>query len=200
MDSAPLIAALEDPFRLFDQWFKDAERAEPSLPDAMSVATATPDGRPSVRMVLLKGAGPDGFVFYTNGESRKGLELGRNPWAALCLYWKSLGRQVRAEGPVGLVSAAEADAYFAGRPRASQLGAWASDQSRVLNDRATLVQRLDAAERRFAGREVERPPYWLGYRIRPEIIEFWHDVPNRLHDRLLYTRADGGWRNHRLYP
>lgn len=200
MDSAPIIAAHDDPFRLFNQWFKDAERAEPGLPEAMSLATATPDGRPSVRMVLLKGADPDGFVFYTNAESRKGVDLGQNPWAALCLYWKSLGRQVRAEGSVAVVSDAEADAYFASRPRGSQLGAWASDQSRALADRTALVERLDAVERRFEGRAVPRPPYWLGYRLRPDSIEFWHDVPNRLHDRLVYTRQAGGWRSHRLYP
>ncbi|MDX2221398.1 MAG: pyridoxamine 5'-phosphate oxidase [Rhodospirillaceae bacterium] len=194
------MTALDDPFTLFHQWFKAADRAEPSLPDAMSVATCTPDGRPSVRMVLLKGAGPDGFVFYTNADSRKGLELGRNPWAALCLYWKSLGRQVRAEGPVSAVSGEEADAYFASRPRGSQLGAWASDQSRVLPARQDLIARLAEVEKKFQGRSVGRPPHWTGYRIRPDTIEFWHDVPNRLHDRLVYTRSDAGWRNHRLYP
>ena len=200
MDAHPIIPAQADPFSLFQQWFDAASASEPNNPEAMSLATATKAGRPSVRMVLLKDIGPDGLVFYTNGHSRKGGEIVENPFGALCLYWKTLGRQIRAEGPLAQVSAAKADAYFAGRPRASQLGAWASDQSRVLPQRAELVNRLAASESRFANQPVTRPEYWVGFRMIPQVIEFWHDVPNRLHDRLVYKRQGETWTTERLYP
>jgi pyridoxamine 5'-phosphate oxidase len=199
MNAAPIIPVAADPFSLFRQWFAEAGAAEP-MPEAVSLATATKAGRPSLRMVLLKDFGPEGLVFYTNGQSRKGREIAENPFGALCLYWKSLGRQIRAEGPLSPVSAEMADAYFAGRPRASQLGAWASDQSRVLPERAELVRRLSDAERRFEDKDVSRPEYWIGFRMMPDVLEFWHDVPNRLHDRLVYRRTGNGWTTERLYP
>ncbi len=200
MDAKPIIPELDDPFLLFRQWFAEASVAEPNLPEAISLATATKAGRPSVRMVLLKDVGADGLVFYTNGNSRKGREIAENPFGAICLFWKTLGRQIRAEGPLERVSAAQADAYFAGRPRQSQLGAWASDQSHVLHERAQLVKSLADAETRFEGQDVTRPEYWIGFRMVPEAIEFWHDVPNRLHDRLVYRRNPTGWTAERLYP
>lgn len=199
MDQAAVIGPAEDPFALFAAWFRDAAAAEP-LPDAMTLATVTPQGTPDARMVLLKEHGPAGFVFYTNTHSRKGLELGAHPVAALCLYWKSLSRQVRVEGPVGPVSPAEADAYFASRPRESQLAAWASLQSETLPQRGVLVERYRSAENRYAGGPVPRPPHWGGYRLVPDLIEFWQDVPNRLHDRLLFERNGDAWRTRRLYP
>lgn len=200
MDSQPLIPAPADPFLLFRQWFDLATLQEPHLPEAISLATATKAGRPSVRMVLLKDFGPEGLVFYTNGASRKGREIADNPFGAICLFWKNLGRQIRAEGPLSQVSSAQADDYFAGRPRASQLGAWASDQSRTLPNRAELVKRLESAEAQFANENVSRPDYWIGFRMMPEVIEFWQDVPNRLHDRLVYRRLASGWTTERLYP
>jgi len=199
MNAEPIIPVAADPFSLFRQWFAEAGVAEP-MPEAVSLATATKDGKPSLRMVLLKDFGTDGLVFYTNGQSRKGREIADNPFGALCLYWKSLGRQIRAEGPLSQVSPAMADAYFTSRPRVSQFGAWASDQSRVLPARAELVQRLAAVEQRFAGKDVARPDYWIGFRMLPEVLEFWHDVPNRLHDRLIYRRSGSGWTTERLYP
>ena len=199
MNAEPIIPVAADPFSLFRQWFAEAGAAEP-MPEAISLATATKDGRPSLRMVLLKDFGPEGLVFYTNGQSRKGREIAENPFAALCLHWKSLGRQIRAEGPLTIVPPAMADAYFAGRPRVSQLGAWASDQSRQLPQRADLVRRLAETEQRFAGKDVTRPEYWIGFRMMPEVLEFWHDVPNRLHDRLIYRRSGAGWATERLYP
>jgi pyridoxamine 5'-phosphate oxidase len=190
----------EDPIRLFDAWFAEARAAEPNDPEAMSLATSTPDGRPSVRMVLLKGHGPDGFTFYTNADSRKGSELASDPRAALLFHWKSLRRQVRIEGPVEEVGGAEADAYFASRGRDSQLGAHASLQSRPLDDRATFLTRFAEAEARFAGQEVPRPERWTGFRVVPERIEFWSDRPHRLHERRLFERAADGWREGLLYP
>lgn len=190
-----------DPFQLFDEWFAEAARAEPNDPNAMALATADLEGRPSVRMVLLKGHGPEGFVFYTNEESSKGRQLRENPSAALLFHWKSLRRQVRVEGPVERVPPAEADAYFSSRARDSQLGAWASDQSRPLDSRSTFEQRFEETKQRFEGREVPRPSHWGGYRVVPSRMEFWTDRPHRLHERRLFTRlAAGGWSEGLLYP
>jgi pyridoxamine 5'-phosphate oxidase len=189
-----------DPFQLFEEWFAEARAGEPNDPDAMSLATATPDGRPSVRMVLLKSYGPEGFTFYTNLDSRKGAEIASNPYAALLFHWKSLRRQVRVEGPLEQVSDAEADAYFASRSRDSQLGAWASYQSRPLDARSTFEKRYAEMDRRFEGDVVSRPPRWSGFRMTPEQFEFWSDRPHRLHDRRLFTPAADGWREGLLYP
>ena len=190
----------DDPIALFDAWYQEAKAAEINDPDAMSLATATPEGRPSVRMVLLKGHGPEGFNFYTNADSRKGAELAANPQAALLFHWKALRRQVRVEGAVEEVSAAEADAYFATRGRDSQIGAWASDQSRALDRRETFEARCDEARSRFEGSDVPRPPRWTGFRVKPERIEFWSDRPHRLHERRVFTRSAGGWSEGLLYP
>ena len=189
-----------DPFQLFDEWFAEAQASEPNDPSAMALATAGSDGQPHVRMVLLKAHGPDGFVFYTNQESAKADELRENPRAALLFHWKSLRRQVRVEGEIEDVSEVEADTYFATRGRDSQLGAWASDQSRPLVSRATFEQRFEDVKRRFDGRDVPRPAHWGGYRVRPARMEFWSDRPHRLHERRLFTRADGGWKEGLLYP
>ncbi len=190
-----------DPFSVFDSWFAEARTTELNDSNAMALATAGADGQPSVRMVLLKGHGPDGFVFYTNLDSRKGGELANHPRAALLFHWKSLRRQVRVEGPVAPVSAAEADAYFASRSRNSQLGAWASDQSRPLPDRATFETRFAEVEARFAETDVPRPPRWSGWRVAPARIEFWQDREFRLHDRTLYLPdGHGGWTTQLLYP
>ena len=189
-----------DPFALFDAWFAEARASAPNDADAMSLATSTPDGRPSVRMVLLKGHGPDGFVFYTNLDSRKGAEIAANPRGALLFHWKSLRRQVRVEGPIDQVSDLEADAYFATRSRDSQLGAWASFQSRSLDKRETFEKRFEDASRRFEGDAVPRPTRWGGFRVKPEIIEFWTDRPHRLHERRLFTVTAGGWSEGLLYP
>lgn len=197
-----------EPFAPFAAWLAEARLSEPNDPDAVCLATATPDGWPSARMVLLKGLdgaerGPErGFVFYTNLGSRKGDELAANPRAALCFHWKTLRRQVRAEGLVAPVTLEEADAYYASRPRGSRLGAWASRQSRPLADRAELAAAVAAVEARHAGSEtVPRPAHWSGFRLVPERVEFWRDMPFRLHDRLVLTRAaDGGWEAGRLYP
>jgi pyridoxamine 5'-phosphate oxidase len=190
----------DDPIALFDAWYDEAKDAEINDPDAMALATASPDGRPSVRMVLLKGYGPEGFTFYTNADSQKGEELAANPRASLLFHWKSLRRQVRIEGRVSGVTPAEADAYFATRGRDSQIGAWASDQSRPLDSRATFEARCDEVRARFEGREVPRPERWIGYRLDPARIEFWNDRPHRLHERRLFVRTSEGWTEGLLYP
>ena len=190
-----------DPLGLFEVWFSEAKDSEPNDANAMALATATPDGFPSVRMVLLKVHDPDGFVFYTNAHSRKGEEILANPRAALLFHWKSLRRQVRIEGRLSEVSAAEADAYFHSRARASQLGSAASDQSRPLPGRALYLNRVDALAERFPAGDVPRPAHWTGFRLAPQAIEFWLDRPNRLHDRRRFTRtADGEWTSTLLYP
>lgn len=190
----------DDPHLLFETWFNDAAAAEPNDHNAMALATADGAGRPSVRMVLLKGHDPRGFVFFTNLDSRKGGELAANPHAALLFHWKSLRRQVRIEGAVELVSAAEADAYFATRSRDSQLGAWASEQSRPLASRETFETRYEEMRTRFAGGDVPRPPRWSGFRLVPERIEFWIDRAHRLHERRLFVTNGDGWSEGLLYP
>jgi pyridoxamine 5'-phosphate oxidase len=189
-----------DPFALFEDWFAAARVAEPNDSNAMALATATPDGTPSVRMVLLKEHGPEGFVFYTNAESRKGGEISANPRAALLFHWKSLRRQVRIEGVLEEVSAAMADDYFHSRALDSQLGSAASDQSRPLEGRATYLARVADLRERYLGREVPRPAHWTGFRLVPERIEFWLDREHRLHERRLFVRAAGGWSSTLLYP
>jgi pyridoxamine 5'-phosphate oxidase len=189
-----------DPLALFDSWFAEAQASEPNDANAMALATATPDGRPSVRMVLLKGHGADGFVFYTNAQSRKGGEIAANPHAALLFHWKSLRRQVRIEGPLSEVTAAEADAYFHSRARESQLGSTASDQSRPLDARQTYLDRVETLAAEYAGQEIPRPPHWTGFRLTPERIEFWLDRPNRLHERRRFTRDGDRWTSTLLYP
>jgi pyridoxamine 5'-phosphate oxidase len=189
-----------DPHLLFDAWFAEAKAGEPHDAEAMALATATADGRPSVRMVLLKGHDERGFVFYTNSRSRKGEELAANARAALLFHWKSLRRQVRIEGKVAPVAPREADAYFASRSRDSQLGAWASDQSRPLASRQAFEDRYAQLAASYEGKEVPRPPHWCGYRVAPERIEFWTDRPHRLHERRLFTRAGPGWAEGLLYP
>jgi pyridoxamine 5'-phosphate oxidase len=190
----------DDPFALFASWMADAEASEPNDPNAMTLASVSATGAPSARIVLLKGLDEAGFVFYTNTQSRKGEEIAANPAVALLFHWKSLRRQIRIEGPASPVTAAEADAYFATRPRVSRLGAWASDQSRPLADRSVLEARVAAMEERYPGDAIPRPPHWSGYRVQPTLFEFWQDMPFRLHDRLVFTRTGGDWRQARLFP
>lgn len=189
------------PFELFRTWLADAEKTEPNDPNAMSLATVGEEGMPSVRMVLLKGFDEAGFVFYTNLASQKGRELAAHPKAALCFHWKTLKRQVRVEGLVTPVSEAEADAYFASRARDSRIGAWASKQSQAMQGRFELEQRVAKYALKFNIGTIPRPPFWSGFRIAPQKIEFWRDKPFRLHERNLYVRqADGRWETATLFP
>jgi pyridoxamine 5'-phosphate oxidase len=189
-----------DPFALFDTWYREARETEPNDSNAVALATVNAALQPSVRMVLLKGYGPDGFVFYTNRESRKAQDLHEGAKVALLFHWKSLRRQIRIEGSVSFATDAESDAYFATRARDSQLGAWASDQSRPLDARETFEARFEEVKARFEGQDVPRPPHWGGYRVTPTAIEFWQDRAHRLHERRLFTRTDGGWTEGLLYP
>jgi len=194
-----------DPFGLFDDWLEEAKSSEINDPTAMALATVSAGGAPSVRMVLLKGHGPDlgqggGFVFYTNRESRKADEIAANPQAALLFHWKSLRRQIRIEGQLEPVSDADADAYFATRARDSQLGAHASDQSAPMGDRREFLDRFEEVRKRYEGKPVPRPAYWGGYRLVPQAMEFWHDRPFRLHERRRFTRRAGSWASTLLYP
>jgi pyridoxamine 5'-phosphate oxidase len=188
-----------DPIALFQRWMKEAEAGELNDPSAVALATATRDGMPSVRMVLMKGADNDGFRFYTNVDSQKGTELGENPRAAMCFHWKSLRRQVRVSGTVTELPAGDVDEYFHSRSRLSQLGAAASQQSRVLASREVLEASVKELEAKFPG-EIPRPDYWRGYLLRPERIEFWKDGAGRLHDRFLFSRDGDAWRKERLFP
>ncbi|MHA1536549.1 MAG: pyridoxamine 5'-phosphate oxidase [Alphaproteobacteria bacterium] len=189
-----------DPIALFAEWLAAAEASEPAVPSAMSLATANAEGVPSIRMVLLRGLDERGFVFYTNTQSRKGEEIRANPNAALCFHWKSLGRQVRIEGPLAPVEAHEADAYFADRARGSQIGAWASDQSRPLPSRRALEKQVAKFAARFGLAKVPRPEHWSGYRVTPVHIEFWREARFRLHERIVYHRGEDGWTSQRLFP
>jgi len=194
--------AAAEPFGPFEAWMAEAQASEPRDPDAIALATVDADGLPNVRMVLLKGWGPEGFVFYTNRESAKGRELEGQGKAALVIYWKSLSRQVRVRGPVSPVSPAQSDAYFASRPRGARVGAWASRQSRPLKDREELQAAVARVEAQYEGKDVPRPPHWIGYRIAPLYVEFWQEQPFRLHDRVVFSRAalDQSWTRSRLYP
>jgi pyridoxamine 5'-phosphate oxidase len=189
-----------DPLRFFHRWFDEALASDVAEPNAMTLATVDGEGQPAARIVLLKGLDERGFVFYTNYESRKGEEMAAHPHAALVFWWQELERQVRIEGTVEKVTAEESDAYFASRPRGSRLGAWVSDQSRPIADRSVLEEKLDEVESRYAEQAVPRPPHWGGYRVVPALLEFWQGRPSRLHDRLEYTRAPGGWTVRRLAP
>jgi pyridoxamine 5'-phosphate oxidase len=196
----PALLSETDPIALFRDWFAEAMAKEPNDANAMSLATVDAEGLPDVRMVLLKDVDPAGFVFYTNLESAKGRELEANPRAALLFHWKSLRRQVRVRGTVSRTTDAEADAYFATRARPAQLGAWASEQSRTLPDRLALEKKIAEVGLRFGLGKVPRPPHWSGFRIEPVAIEFWRDRPFRLHERLVFERAAGGWTTRRLFP
>lgn len=192
--------APDDPLELFTEWYAAAREREPSVPDAMALATADARGAPSVRMVLLKGFDAAGFVFYTNLESRKGHEIRANPRAALCFHWKSLVRQVRVEGALSRVSDEQADAYFASRDRGSQIGAWASKQSQPLEGRFALEARVAKYAARFGVGKVPRPPFWSGFRLAPQRIEFWDEGRFRLHERVEYLRGAEGWSHRELFP
>ena len=194
--------AAQEPFDLFQKWFDDAKASEPNDPNAMALATVDPEGMPDVRMVLMKGYDEQGFVFYTNTGSAKGTQLLASRKAAIVFHWKSLHRQVRVRGPIEQVSDAEADAYFQSRPRDSRIGAWASQQSRPLESRFALEKAVAVNAAKYAVGTVPRPPHWTGFRIMPVAIEFWHDRPFRLHDRITFSRAEpnGDWTKHRLYP
>lgn len=194
--------AQNEPFSLFEDWFREARAKEPNDPNAMALATVDAAGAPDVRMVLLKDVSPLGFTFYSNAESAKGGQLAANPHAALCFHWKSLGRQVRVRGPVSFVTDAEADAYFQSRDRGARLGAWASQQSRPLEDRLALEKRVAEFALKYGLGEVPRPPHWRGWRVAPLAIEFWRNRPFRLHDRLVFTRdaPEAAWEKRRLYP
>jgi len=200
MNSTPPIPDTSDPIGFFRQWYDEAIAQETDVPNAMSLATVGKNGRPSSRMVLLKDVGERGFVFYTNTTSRKSIELAHNNNAALCFHWKSLKRQVRVEGTVSFVSDADADAYFASRPRQSQVAAWASRQSEKLHSRETLINRFNELDERFKGADVPRLDAWKGYCLKPDFIEFWQDVRDRLHDRLVFRRENGAWISERQYP
>jgi pyridoxamine 5'-phosphate oxidase len=191
---------MTDPFDLFAEWMEEARASEPNDPDAMAFASADAAGRPSVRIVLMRRYGPDGFGFFTNLESRKAGELIANPFGALAIHWKSIRKQVRAEGRVVLVSDSEADEYFASRSRDSRIGSWASDQSRPLASREIFERRVAEAQARFEGQDVPRPPHWSGFRLIPDRIEFWSDRAFRLHERRLFTRTESGWAEGLLYP
>jgi len=189
-----------DPFALFEAWFTEARAGEPNDSNAVALATATPDGAPSVRMVLLKEHGPEGFVFYTNAKSRKGREIAANPQAALLFHWKSLRRQIRIEGTLEEVPPEMADAYFHSRAREAQIGSAASDQSRVLDARATYLARVEEISTKHAGQEIPRPPHWTGFRLVPSSIEFWISREHRLHERRRFVRSGDGWSSSLLYP
>ena len=190
----------DKPIKIFKEWFREAKATEPVNPNAMTLATADDEGRPSARMVLLKDVDVDGFVFYTNLGSRKALELTANPHAALCFYWKTLAKQVRVEGVIELVADAEADAYFASRPKLSQLGAWASKQSQPLEGRMALEKRVAKYTAKFNVGTIPRPTFWSGFRLRPVQIELWKEEAFRLHDRTRYKRDGNGWTVDSLYP
>ncbi|MFC3071011.1 pyridoxamine 5'-phosphate oxidase [Phenylobacterium soli] len=196
----PPLLSEEDPFALFNEWLTEALAKEPNDANAMALATADESGLPDVRMVLLKDADPSGFVFYTNLGSAKGRQLAANPQAALLFHWKSLRRQVRVRGQISAVSPEEADAYWATRARASQIGGWASEQSQTLPDRLALEKRIAEVGLKFGLGKVPRPPHWSGFRVTPQAMEFWRDRPFRLHERLVFTRAAGGWTTRRLFP